>query len=319
MVKHTIVSLDTLLPSPPVSFDHELIEYPHTTPEQLPERIQNATIVLTSITPVTKEAIENARKLELIACNRTGTDHIALPTAAAHNIAITHVPAQSAASVAEHAFAMYFALRRQILPFHGLTLEGQTWKEDNMLHQRFERPPRTNDEETLVVVGYGAIGKEVERLGRALGMGVRVAERKGARAVRQGRVAFEEGLVLGTVFLVVVPSSVDGGTRDMFTGREFEVMDSSAVVVNCGRGGAINESDLAAALKNKQIGGAATDVYEHEPATRENCPLLDPTIPNLVLSPHIAWFSSKTIKNTVAVAKANLEAFAAGNPQNMVQ
>lgn len=80
----------------------------------------------------------------------------------------------------------------------------------------------------------------------------------------------------------------------------------------------MNERDLADALRNGKIGGAATDVFEHEPATKENCPLLDPSIPNLVLSPHLAWYASKTIKNTIATVKANLEAFAAGKPQNIV-
>lgn len=95
-------------------------------------------------------------------------------------------------------------------------------------------------------------------------------------------------------------------------------MDSTALVVNVARGGIVDERDLAQALRDGLIGGAATDVYEHEPATKENCPLLDPTIPNLVLTPHVAWFSSKTVKGTSDTVKKNLEGFVAGTPVNVV-
>ena len=88
-----------------------------------------------------------------------------------------------------------------------------------------------------VIQGYGAIGQNVAAIGAALGMRVLVAERKGAGSVREGRVGFEECLRSGTVFIVVVPSSSDGSTRDLFGRREFEVMNESAVIVNAGRGG----------------------------------------------------------------------------------
>ena len=118
-------------------------------------------------------------------------------------------------------------------------------------------------------------------------MRVLIAERKGATTLRPGRVAFEEALKEGTVFILVAP--LDDSTRNMIGAAEFEIMDSTALVVNVGRGGVIKEADLAQALRDGKIGGAATDVFEHEPATKENCPLLDPTIPNLILSPHMAW------------------------------
>ncbi|KAK5136753.1 hypothetical protein LTR08_002049 [Meristemomyces frigidus] len=95
-------------------------------------------------------------------------------------------------------------------------------------------------------------------------------------------------------------------------------MDSIVLVVNVARGGIFEEQALAQALGDGQIGGAATDVYEHEPGTKENCPLLDPTIPHLILSPQIVWYSSKTLKGTLATIKTNLEAFVSGAPVNVV-
>ena len=160
-------------------------------------------------------------------------------------------------------------------------------------------------------------GKNVEKIGKALNMRVLIAERKGAQEVRDGRVAFDHAIRQGTLFIVVAP--LDATTRGLIATPELHAMNSTALIVNVARGGIIDEQALAQALHDGQIGGAATDVFEHEPATtRENCPLLDPTIPHLILSPHIAWYSSKTLEGTVATVKKNLEAFVAGAPVNVV-
>jgi len=251
-----------------------------------------------------------------VAVNGTGTDHIDKVALRERGIWLCHVPAQNTDSVSEHAFALFFAVRRQIVPMHSKVMDGVTWPNATQITKHMGAPPRTCSEETLVVIGYGALGKNIGRLGKALGMQVAVAERKGADAIREGRVPFEEGLRKGTVFVIVTP--LDESTRDMFDAEEFAKMDPSAILVNVGRGGVINETALAQALREGRLGGCATDVFEREPATKDSCPLLDPTIPNLVLSPHVAWYASKTIDKTRAIVKSNLEAFAARKPQNIV-
>lgn len=147
-------------------------------------------------------------------------------------------------------------------------------------------------------------------------MNVLIAERKGATSTRDGRIAFWNAIERGTIFVTATP--LDASTRDLLSPEEFQRMDSSAFIINVGRGGVINEAALAQALLNGQIGGAATDVFAHEPATKENCPLLDPKIPNLVLTPHAAWYSARTIKGTQATVKANIEGFVTGKAQNLV-
>lgn len=147
-------------------------------------------------------------------------------------------------------------------------------------------------------------------------MHVLIAERKGSSEARAGRTPFDDALKQGTFFVVVAP--LDESTRNMISSTELEAMNPTSVIVNVGRGGVIDELALAKALKDGRIAGAGTDVFEHEPATKENCPLLDSTIPNLIVSPHIAWYSPKTINGTVAIAKANIEGFVAGRPQNVV-
>lgn len=313
--KHKIVAVDNYVPLLPLTFDHDLVSYDSTRPEQLIERIKDATIIITTTTPIPRIGIESAPNLQLVACNTAGFDQVDNDAARERGIALCHVPAQSTESVSEHAFALYYGLRRKIIDMHNLTIDGTTWASIKMPAYKLGMP-RVNSQETLAVIGYGALGKHIEQIGKSLGMKVIIAERKGASEARQGRVTFEAALKEGTLFILVTP--MDSSTRGMIGPDELALMDSTAFVINVGRGGVINEAALAKALKDGKIGGAATDVFEHEPATKDNCPLLDPSIPNLILSPHLAAFSQKTIQGTRDTVKANLEGFAAGRPQNVV-
>lgn len=167
------------------------------------------------------------------------------------------------------------------------------------------------------IIGYGAIGKNIECIAKALKMKVLIAERKGEATVRPGRTSFEEALRTATLFILVAP--LDDSTRNMIGEAELSSMNQSSLLVNVGRGGIVDENALVTALRTKKIAGAATDVFVKEPAGTGDSPLLDPTIPNLIVSPHLAWYSSLTLKGTVATVKANLEAFVAGTPQNLVE
>ncbi|KAI7535467.1 hypothetical protein KC331_g12014 [Hortaea werneckii] len=298
MGKHTIVALDDFWVSPPPDFDHEIIEYATTGPDQLVERMKPATIITTAAMKVNRAGIEAAENLQLIICTGTGSDHIDKVAARERGVPSVMFPPRT----------------RIVLPNMPL-LSGDEWPKGHVF-RRLDPPPRVNSEETLVVVGYGAIGKAIERVGRALGMQVLIAERKDAQQTREGRVAFAEAIRQGTILIVSAP--LDNSTRRMIAGPELATMDPTARLINVGRGGVVDERALAQALKDRKIGGAATDVFETEPATATTSPLLEAGIPNLVLSPHIAWYSSKTKQGTLKTIKANLEAFVAGQPINVV-
>jgi glycerate dehydrogenase len=160
------------------------------------------------------------------------------------------------------------------------------------------------------------VGRNIERIGNALGMKVIIAERKNATTIREGRTSFDDAIRQATLFIVVVPR--DNETHNMISTAELEAMDDTAIIVNVGRGGVIDETAVVQALRDDKIGGFATDVFAPEPATKESSILLDPTIPNLILSPHIAWYSSKTISGTIETLKKNIEGFVAGTPHNVV-
>jgi glycerate dehydrogenase len=160
------------------------------------------------------------------------------------------------------------------------------------------------------------LGRNIERIGKALNMKVIIAERKNATTIREGRISFDEAIKQSTLLIVVVPR--DDETHNMISTAELSAMDDTAIIVNVGRGGVIDEAAVVQALRDGKIGGFATDVFSPEPATKESSILLDSTIPSLLLSPHIAWYSSKTISGTIETLKKNIEGFVAGTPQNVV-
>jgi glycerate dehydrogenase len=149
--QHHVVCIDTWVKPPELAFDHRITQYDTTLPEQLPERIKDATIVVTSAAKVTRAGIEAAPNLQLVTCNSTGTDQVDRDALRDHNITLCHVPAQNTESVSEHAFALYYAIRRQMVTLDAITKE-ERWTKSNVF-SNFSMPPRTNAEETLVIIG----------------------------------------------------------------------------------------------------------------------------------------------------------------------
>jgi phosphoglycerate dehydrogenase-like enzyme len=150
-------------------------------------------------------------------------------------------------------------------------------------------------------------------------MSVVPAERKGQVAEpREGRTDFEQTLRSCTVLVLTCP--LDETTRGMIGSKELSLMRKDSILINVARGGVVVEDALVKALMEGWIRGAATDVFAIEPADATTSPLitLGNTIPNLTLSPHIAWYASSSIENLQTMVKYNIEGFVAGYPQNVI-
>ncbi|KAF2155481.1 NAD(P)-binding protein [Myriangium duriaei CBS 260.36] len=317
---HNIVVLDQCFSTlPPLNFDCTVTHFTSSKPDQVSYRIKHATIVVTTDTRITRANILFAKNLRLVAANGTGTDIVDKAALIERGVAMCHVPAATTESVSEHALALYYGLRRKLREMHQATLQGRAWEArdgKSLRRQGFGQSPRVNRDETMVVIGYGHLGKGIAILGEALNMRVLIAERKDACQIRPGRVPFEQCLRQGTVFMIAAP--LTEATHGMIGTPELTAMNSTALVVNVGRGSIIDDMALVDALRRDGIGGAAVDVYREEPATRANSLLLDPSIPNLLLSPHVGFVSQRTIETVRAAQKANLEAFVAGVMINTV-
>ena len=159
VVKHNIISLDAWVKPPDFGFEYDVSVITDGSAVTKPEQLKDATIFMTAAAPVTRTMLDHAPNLQLVACNGTGTDHIDHDAVRDRGITLCRVPAQNTESVSEHAFALYYALRRRILPMHQLAMDAVEWPKVGATHFAFGRSPRTNAEETLVVIGHGAIGK----------------------------------------------------------------------------------------------------------------------------------------------------------------
>ena len=169
---------------------------------------------------------------------------------------------------------------------------------------------------TLGIVGHGTLGRAVEKLAQAFGMRVLVAEHKGAREVRGGRVPFEEVLRASDVVTLHCPLNEE--TRGMIGREELSMMRRDAVLINTARGGLVDEAALAEALSDGRIAGAAFDVLTTEPP-RDGNPLLELDLPNFILTPHVAWASREAMQTLADHVIANIEAFVRGDPQNLIE
>ena len=146
----------------------------------------------------------------------------------------------------------------------------------------------------------------MEKLARAFGMNILVAERRDADVLREGRTRFEEVLRRSDVISLHVPLTDE--TRALFGRAEFALMKPSAILINCARGGVVDESALAEALKGGTIAGAGVDVLSVEPP-REGNPLLAHDLPNLVVTPQVAWASREAQQALADQLIENIENF----------
>jgi phosphoglycerate dehydrogenase-like enzyme len=162
-------------------------------------------------------------------------------------------------------------------------------------------------------------GKHIETLGRALGMEVLIAGRKGETLAPQGRIPFDDMLRRATVIILCLPRNPQ--TLNLLSTAEFAQMSPYAVVINVARGGIVDEAAVVHALKKGQIAGYAADVFDHEPVEGEgSTPLLSEEARglNVTMTPHIAWFSQRTLANLGRILGDTVEAWMRGEPINVV-
>ncbi|TIA14587.1 hypothetical protein D6C80_05601 [Aureobasidium pullulans] len=315
--KHHVVQLDGHIDLPPLRFPHTFEKHLSTSPSELSSRIASATIAIATTTSFTKASFTHAPSLQLISCLGAGCDKFDLHAAEEAGVTVTNTPAQNTSTVAEHALSLYFAVKRKIVELDVFTKEGEKWSKQGMSVMEFRGVmPRVCEEETVGIIGYGALGKRVEKMCKALDMNVLIAERKGSSTTRPGRTSFEQVLRTSTTLFLTCP--LDPSTHNMLSHHELTLLSPTSILINVGRGGIVNELALATSLKEGKLGGAGTDVFEHEPATRENCPLLAGDVPNLVCTPHLAWFSDRTVVGTKECVRDTIEAFVRGEPANIV-
>ena len=295
------------------AFEHEWTEHQKTSPEEVVERLRDATIAVTNKVALRRTALTQLPNLKLIAVAATGTDIVDLDAASECNVTVSNVRGYARTVVPEHVFALMLGLRRNLFAYRDDVRRG-AWAEAEAFCL-LDHTIRDLRQSTLGLVGYGSIGRGVETLARAFGMNVLISERKSATTVRAGRTPFTEVLRASDVVSLHMPLTAE--TKGLIGREELSLMKKEALLINCARGGVVDEEALAEALRNHQIAGAGVDVLSTEPP-REGNPLLAHDLTNLIVTPHIAWASLEAMQTLADQLIDNIEAFVRGTPQNIV-
>jgi glycerate dehydrogenase len=282
------------------------VEYrDHTDDADIAARIAAAEIVLTNKAKLSRAHLYGAPHLKLIALSATGTDNIDLQAAKERGIAVCNVRGYCTASVAQHAWALILSLTQHLSGWHRLAVDG-SWVRGGFNELAY--PIRELAGRTLGIIGWGELGRAVARAGEAFGMRVMVCNRPGAAPV-EGRVPLHELLAGADVVSLHCPSTP--ATRGLIGERELALMKPDALLINTARGALVDGAALARALKEHRLGGAGIDVLPSEPPGAGE-PLIDPSIPNLIVTPHVAWAAFEARQRCLDDMAANIRDFFEG-------
>jgi glycerate dehydrogenase len=295
------------------SFPHVWSEYDSTAPDELLDRLKDATVVIANKAKLPGELLARLPKLRLIAEAATGTDNIDLGWCREHKLPVTNIRGYAVHTVPEHVFMLLLALRRQ-LPAYRTDVAAGKWQQSAMFCF-FDHPIRDLRGSTLGIFGRGSLGQGVGRLAEAFGLRVLWGEHSNATRVRDGYVPFAQVLAESDAISLHCPLNEE--TRGMIGEAELRAMKRDAVLINTARGGLVDEAALLRALQQGWIAGAGFDVLSKEPP-REGNPLLDAQLPNLIVTPHVAWSSDRAMQALADQLIDNMEAFVLGEERNRV-
>jgi glycerate dehydrogenase len=276
------------------------------------ERIRDVEIVLQNKVELSRELLQGAAKLKLIAAAGTGTNNIDLAAARDLGIAVCNVRGYCTSSVVQHVWGLILSLTRHVGDFARLVGNG-SWTR-NETHTVLSQPIRELDGRIFGVVGWGELGRGAARIAEAFGMRVVIANRPGGPPSPD---RMELDRLLAVADIVSLHCPLNDATRGLIGARELALMKSDALLINTARGALVDGRALAAALKSGRLGGAGIDVLVHEPPPSGD-PLLDPKIPNLIVTPHVAWAAREARQRCVDEIAANIRDFTGGGRRSRV-
>jgi glycerate dehydrogenase len=291
----------------------DYIEYQSSAGQELVARLKGATVAITNKVPLREAVLRQLPELKMIAVAATGYDVIDVGYCREHGVAVANIRHYAVHTVPEHAFALILALRRN-LPAYRADVERGLWNRSEEFCL-LNHPILDLHGSQLGIIGEGALGRAMAAIGAAFGMRSvfldhpqRVGEDLEYHPLPR---LLAESDVL-TLHCPLLPS-----TRNIIGEAELRAMKHTAILINTARGGLVDERALVRALQEGWIAGAGFDVLTVEPP-REGNPLLDLRLPNLIVTPHIAWASQGAMQFLADQLIDNIDAWSAGTPQNLI-
>jgi glycerate dehydrogenase len=300
-------------PWTPLEAHGDLVVFERSAREEVRSRAEGAHVVLTNKTPLDAATLAALPELRGICVLATGVNVVDVVAATARGVPVCNIPAYSTASTAQHTIALLLELTNHV-GRHDLAVHAGEWVRARDFS--FTLAPLTElDGLCLGVVGFGAIGRRVAEIGRALGMQIQAAGEAG----KPGDPAWLRRVPMDELFrssdVVTLHCPLNEATRGLVNAARLAQMRSSALLLNAGRGPLVNEPELAQALERGVIAGAALDVLSSEPPHADN-PLL--TAKNCVITPHNAWISLAARRRAMQITADNVAGILNGAPQNVV-
>lgn len=290
---------------------HEFVYYTtkETDQEKLLVRVKDADILMLANQPLSAAIIEQCHNLKMLDIAFTGVDHVGLEAARARGIVACNAAGYSTNAVAELTFGLAISAIRNIVAVDARCREGGT-KDGLVGFELFGK--------TFGVVGTGAIGCRVAKIAQAFGCRVLAYSRTVKPELASEGVEYVDlDTLLAQSDFVSLHVPMTAATAQMINAASIAKMKDGAVLINCARGGVVDSEALAAALNSGKLAAAGIDVFENEPPLAVEHPLLHAK--NTVVTPHVAFASKEALETRADIVFANIDAFLAGKPQNLVK
>ena len=283
--------------------------YPRTAPEEAVERIGDAEIIFINKFPVTAELLDACPTVKLICVLATGYNVVDCAAAKKRGVTVCNVPAYGTDAVAQFTIALLLELCHQIGHHSNVVHQGK-WAEcpDFCF---WDTPQMELAGKTLGIIGYGRIGQAVAKIAKALGMKILAY----TRTPREGNAYVDLDTLLAKSDVISLHCPLTTDNAGLINQDTIGKMKDGAILLNTARGGLVNESDLANALKDGKLRGAAVDVVSAEPINPSN-PLL--SAPNCIITPHMAWAPIESRQRIIDCTYRSITGYLKGNPINVV-
>lgn len=293
----------------------EVVIYPRSTAAEVPQRTQDADVIIANKVPICEETIRDAKNLKIVCVTATGINNLDGDYLKERGIAAYNVAGYSTDGVAQHTFALLFYVLEKLNYYDYYVKSGEYARGSCFSH--FSQSFCELAGKTWGIIGLGAIGRRVAEIASAFGCKVICYSASGRKYESPyEQVEFEELLERSDFLSVHAPLNIH--TENLMTLEAFRKMKKSAIFINVARGAIVNEQDLYTALTEGEIAGAALDVLVQEPMDPEN-PLLKIQDSNrLIITPHIAWAAKETRFRVVEEVVKNIERFMNGETKNRV-
>ncbi len=284
----------------------EVVVYQYTKPDEVSERVGDADIIITNKVVINKNIMDQAVHLKLICVAATGTNNVDLEYAALKGVMVKNVKGYSTDGVAQHTFALILYILNHISLYDPYVKNKSYSNSSIFTHHGW--PIHELASMRFGIIGFGAIGQKVAKIAHAFGAEVVFYSTSGKNETNNfERVSLE--VLLSSSDIVSIHAPLNDATSNLISYKELQTMKPSSILVNTGRGGIVNERDLAKALDEEVILAAALDVYEKEPIAEMNPLLLIRNRGRLITTPHIAWAGVESRERLLDGVCENIKAF----------